>query len=158
MNFYFCLVHLRKSESQGRANSIAVRLSHFLHNQGILHKPWAWRRRRYVIFILRCASPHIRESKTVLNFRFHATDSGVRIPGTGFQSLSVELGFWTPIVCGIPDSFSLRCRCNLTPVSNVCEAAPKSLFWASNRVERITRNAFRISFQTDWQICWWLFR
>ena len=55
MNFYFCVVHLRKSESQGRANSIAVRLSHFLHNQGILHKPWAWRRRRYVIFILRCA-------------------------------------------------------------------------------------------------------
>ena len=51
MNFYFCVVHLRKSESQGRANSIAVRLSHFLHNQGILHKPWAWRRRRYVIFI-----------------------------------------------------------------------------------------------------------
>ena len=55
MNFYFCVVHLRKSESQGRANSIAVRLSHFLHNQGILHKPWAWRRRRYVIFIFRCA-------------------------------------------------------------------------------------------------------
>ena len=55
MNFYFCVVHLRKSESQGRENSISVRLSHFLHNQRILHKPWAWRRRRYVIFILRCA-------------------------------------------------------------------------------------------------------
>ena len=39
---------------------------------------------------------------------------GFRIPGTGFQSLSVELGFWTPIVSGIPDSFSLRCRRNLT--------------------------------------------
>lgn len=24
----------------------------------------------------------------------------------------------------------VACRCNLTPVSNVCEAAPKSLFWA----------------------------
>ena len=27
---------------------------------------------------------------------------GFRIPGTGFQS--VELGFWIPIVIGIPDS------------------------------------------------------
>ena len=42
---------------------------------------------------------HLRESKTVL-------DSGFRIPGTGFQYLSVELGFWIPIVSGIPDSFS----------------------------------------------------
>ena len=31
---------------------------------------------------------------------------GFRIPGTGFQSLSVELGFWIPIVSGIPDSLS----------------------------------------------------
>ena len=31
---------------------------------------------------------------------------GFRIPGTGFQSLSRELGFWIPIVIGIPDSFS----------------------------------------------------
>ena len=29
-----------------------------------------------------------------------------QIPGTGFQSLSVELGFWVPIFSGIPDSFS----------------------------------------------------
>ena len=29
---------------------------------------------------------------------------GFRIPGTGFQSWSVELGFWIPIVSGIPDS------------------------------------------------------
>ena len=38
-------------------------------------------------------SPHIRESRTVL-------DSGFRIPGTGFQNLSVEFGFWIPIVSG----------------------------------------------------------
>ena len=31
---------------------------------------------------------------------------GFQIPGTGFQSLSVELGFWIPIVSGIPDSMS----------------------------------------------------
>ena len=26
-----------------------------------------------------------------------------QIPGTGFQSVSVELGFWIPIFSGIPD-------------------------------------------------------
>ena len=31
---------------------------------------------------------------------------GFRIPGAGFQSFSVELGFWIPIVRGIPDSLS----------------------------------------------------
>ena len=31
---------------------------------------------------------------------------GFRIPGTGFQCLSVELGFWIQIVSGIPDSLS----------------------------------------------------
>ena len=31
---------------------------------------------------------------------------GFQIPGTGFQSLSVELAFWIPIVNGIPDSLS----------------------------------------------------
>ena len=31
---------------------------------------------------------------------------GFRIQGTGFQSLSVELGFRIPIVSGIPDSSS----------------------------------------------------
>ena len=31
---------------------------------------------------------------------------GFLIPGTGFQSFSVELGFWIPIVSGIPNSLS----------------------------------------------------
>ena len=31
---------------------------------------------------------------------------GFRIPGTGLQSLSVELGIWIPIVRGISDSLS----------------------------------------------------
>ena len=44
-------------------------------------------------------SPHVRESKTVPRHRF-------RIAGTGFHSLSVELGFWIPIASGIPDSTS----------------------------------------------------
>ena len=49
-------------------------------------------------------SPYERESKTVLDSRFHAVDSAV--PGTGFQSLSMELGFWILIISGIPDSLS----------------------------------------------------
>ena len=48
----------------------------------------------------------MRESKTVLDSGFHVVDSRFQIPGTGFQSLSVELGFWIPIVSGIPDSMS----------------------------------------------------
>ena len=31
---------------------------------------------------------------------------GFRIPGSGFQSFSVQLGFWIPIFSGIPDSQS----------------------------------------------------
>ena len=31
---------------------------------------------------------------------------GLWIPGIGFQYLSVEFGFWIPIVSGIPDSLS----------------------------------------------------
>ena len=41
---------------------------------------------------------HVRESKTVPRH-------GFRIAGTGFHSLSVELGFWIPIASGIPDFF-----------------------------------------------------
>ena len=40
---------------------------------------------------------HVREPWTVLDSRF-------RIQDTGFQYLSVELGFWIPIVSEIPDS------------------------------------------------------
>ena len=43
-------------------------------------------------------SPHVRESKMVPR-------QGFRIAGTGFHSLSVELGFWIPIASGIPDFF-----------------------------------------------------
>ena len=35
-----------------------------------------------------------------------STHCGFRIPGTEFQYLSVELGFWTPVVSGISDSLS----------------------------------------------------
>ena len=44
-------------------------------------------------------SPHVRESKTVLDSGFHTVDSG-------FQYLSLELGFWIPVVSGILDSLS----------------------------------------------------
>ena len=46
----------------------------------------------------------IRESKTVLDCRFQATDSGFQGLDSGF--LSVELGFLIPMVSGIPDSLS----------------------------------------------------
>ena len=48
--------------------------------------------------------PHVRECKRVLDSGFHSR--GFRIPGTGFQSLSVEVEFWISIVSGIPDSLS----------------------------------------------------
>ena len=37
---------------------------------------------------------------------FWIPPGGFLIPGTGFQSLSVELGSWIPIVSGIPESLS----------------------------------------------------
>ena len=40
-----------------------------------------------------------RESMTVWDSGFHAV-TDFRIPGTGFQSLSLELGFWVLIVSG----------------------------------------------------------
>ena len=50
-------------------------------------------------------SPGVRESKTDLDSGFHTVDSRfqVRVPGT----LSVELGFWIPIVSGILDSLCI---------------------------------------------------
>ena len=44
-------------------------------------------------------SPMSRESMTVWDSRFQAV-TDFRIPGTGFQSLSLELGFWILIVSG----------------------------------------------------------
>ena len=45
---------------------------------------------------------YVKESKKVLDSAFHALK--FRIPGTGSQSLSVELGLWIAIVCGVLDS------------------------------------------------------
>ena len=44
--------------------------------------------------------------------------------------------------------------CNLTSVSNVCKAAPVSIFWelGTQRTQPITGSASRISFEPDWQI------
>ena len=41
---------------------------------------------------------------------------------------------------------SLRCRRNLTPVSNVCEAAPKSLFCAPNGLNELPEVCFQFPF------------
>ena len=46
-------------------------------------------------------SPHVRKSKTVLDFGFYAMDSG-------FQAMvsSLQLGLWIPISCGILEPLS----------------------------------------------------
>ena len=61
---------------------------------------------------------HVRESRTVLDSGFY--DCGIHIPGTGFQYLSVELGFWNPVVSGIPDSLSC------IPVSKTQDSTSKA--------------------------------
>ena len=50
-------------------------------------------------------SPMSRESMTVWDSRFHAV-TDFRIPGTRFQSLSLELGFWVLIVSGFLKLYS----------------------------------------------------
>ena len=49
-------------------------------------------------------SPHVRESKTVLDSGFHAMDSGFSL--LYLKSFSEDLGFRIPIVSGILDSYS----------------------------------------------------
>ena len=46
-------------------------------------------------------SPHVRKPRKSLGSWIPR--HGSRIPGTGFQSLSVELGYWIQIVSGIPE-------------------------------------------------------
>ena len=53
----------------------------------------------------RACSPMSRESMTVWDSRFHAV-TDFRIPGTGFQSLSLELGFWILILSGFLKLYS----------------------------------------------------
>ena len=49
-------------------------------------------------------SPHVEGIQDSLGFWIPSR--GFRIPCTGFQSLSVEVGLWIPIVSGISDSLS----------------------------------------------------
>ena len=49
-------------------------------------------------------SPHVRESKTLLDSGFHVVDSGFHLLDS--RSFSVELGFRIRIVSGIPDSYT----------------------------------------------------
>ena len=55
-------------------------------------------------YALQSRSPHVRESKTVLDSGFHAMDSGFSL--LDLKSFSVDLGFRIPIVSGILDSYS----------------------------------------------------
>ena len=50
-----------------------------------------------MLIILDIAIPQVRESETILDSELPAVDSG-------FQFLSEGLGFWIPIVSGIPES------------------------------------------------------
>ena len=49
-------------------------------------------------------SPHVRESKTLLDSGFHAMDSGFQLLDS--RSFSVKLGFRIRIVSGILDSYT----------------------------------------------------
>ena len=83
--------------------------------------------------------PHERESRAVLDSGFHAADSRFQV--TAFQSLSMELGFWIPIDCVIPDSTpwipdsgwldSSLCQWNLDSgfQSTVWFRIPWAVFW-----------------------------
>ena len=51
-------------------------------------------------------SRRVRGSKTVLNPGFLTVDSEFQLLDSSLWSLPVELGFWIPTVCGIPDSLS----------------------------------------------------
>ena len=54
--------------------------------------------------IYKGVSPHVRESKTLLDSGFHAVDSGFQLLDS--RSFSVELGFRIRIVSGILDSYT----------------------------------------------------
>ena len=57
------------------------------------------------------------------------------------------------ILQGLCGASSLRRKRNLTSVSNVCETAPRFLFWVPKGLNSlINESASRISFHPDWQI------
>ena len=56
------------------------------------------------------------------------------------------------VLTGIHNYDNLSHRRNLTPVSNVCEASPRSLFWTSYGLNELPEVRFRISFRPYWQI------
>ena len=57
-------------------------------------------------------SPHVRDFLDSLGFWMPRRGLIYsRFPGTGFQYVSVELGFWIPIVSGMPDSLNCILDC-----------------------------------------------
>ena len=91
--------------------SHTFRTSATVHQDQYRHTSWIRNLRRSQLvskhrFESKCStkvSPLERESKTVLDFEFYATDSRFQVINF---ILSVELGFWIPIFSGIPDSLS----------------------------------------------------
>ena len=81
---------------------------------------------------------------TLFSFVFHSTvlylsSLLISLPYSYFL-LSFILLFY------ILSPLRLRCRGNLTPVSNVCEAAPKSLSWAPIRLNELPEMRFKFPF------------
>jgi len=52
----------------------------------------------------------------------------------------------TGILNYFPSSLNVRRRRNLTSVGTVCEAAPRSLFWAPNRLNELPEVRFEFPF------------
>ena len=97
-------------------------------------------------------SRHVRESKTVLDFGFHAVDSRVQLLDS--RSFSVELGFRIPIVSGIldfygciPDSQAQDSGFRKPSFSRLRD--PDSLTWG----ERYTGNMDTVPQHTDGVSC-----
>ena len=64
-------------------------------------------------------------------------------------SLSTEYGLQKPQTKKFfKSSFLVRVchRCNVTLISNLCEAAGRSLFWASNKLNKLLEVGFKIPF------------
>ena len=105
-------------------------------------------------------SPHVRKPRKSLGSRIPR--HGSRIPGTGFQSLSVELGYWIPIVSGIPEFLDSKAQDSEFHKQKFHGFLfPHSLTWGETFLGWIQVNIFLIvswcsmQFDLSWLVpCW----
>ena len=69
---------------------------------------------------------------------------GFRILGTGFQSLSMESGFWIPIVSGIPDSLSCILDSKAQDSTFPYMRRWRMFFWCRNRIQILVKFSSKI--------------